>query len=161
MLLAFLNRFNIDLDRSIGSLTRGFNAGDIQSQLRYRPPTGMLALLHWRFKHLDLSRFERREQAARDFWTLLDRSDLQPGNKAIRHSYWLVPMLTKNPQLLMYKLRTAGFDPTTGATSLKAIGSGTIHAERLINSVLYLPISPALPATEIDRLVRSISQAEI
>jgi perosamine synthetase len=61
----------------------------------------------------------------------------------------------------MHALRAAGFDPTTGATSLKSLGEGAIQATRFMNSILYLPISPALPATEIDRLVRSISQVEI
>jgi perosamine synthetase len=161
ILLACLKLLNLDLDRSIGSLTRGFSTGEILSQLRYRPPVGMLRLLHRRFTNLDRSRFDRRERAARNFWTLLNRSDLQPGNKASRHSYWVVPIMTENPQLLMHRLRAAGFDPTTGATSLKAIGSGATQATRLMNSILYLPISPALPATEIERLVRSISQAEI
>jgi perosamine synthetase len=156
ILLAFLKRLNLDLDRSIGSLTRGFNPGDIQSQLHYRPPVGMLRLLRHRFANLDLSRFDRRERAARNFFARLDRSDLQPGNKATRHSYWVVPIMTEHPRLLMETLRAAGFDPTTGATSLKAIGSGAIQAERMINSVLYLPISPALPASEIDRIVRSL-----
>ncbi|PSB57287.1 DegT/DnrJ/EryC1/StrS family aminotransferase [Chamaesiphon polymorphus] len=160
ILLACLKCLNIDLDSSIGSLTRGFSSGDIQSQLRYRPPTGMLRLLQRRFEYLDLSRFDRRQQAARNFLNLLDRSNLHPGNKATQHSYWVVPIMTENPQLLMHRLRASGFDPTMGATSLKPIGSGTSQAERLINSVLYLPISPALPATEIYRLARSISVAE-
>jgi perosamine synthetase len=161
ILLTCLERLNIDLDSSIGSLTRCFSSRDIQSQLRYRPPTRMLALLQQRFENLDLSRFDRRQQVARNFLILLDRSDLQPGNKAIRHSYWVLPIMTENPQILMHKLRADGFDPTTGATSLKAIGSASLQAERLINSVLYLPISPTLPATEIERLVRSISLAEV
>jgi perosamine synthetase len=83
ILLACLKLLDIDLDRSIGSLTRGFSSGDIQSQLRYRPPVGMLRLLHHRFATVDRSWFERRERAARNFWNLLDRSDLQPGIKAI------------------------------------------------------------------------------
>ncbi|AFY95474.1 DegT/DnrJ/EryC1/StrS family aminotransferase [Chamaesiphon minutus] len=161
ILLACLKRLNIDLDRSIGSLTRGFSSGDIQSQLQYRPPIGMLRLLQRRFENLDLSRFDRRQQAARNFLTLWERSNFYPGYKATRHSYWVMPIMTKDPQLLMHRLRAAGFDPTTGATSLKAIGSGAIQAERLINSILYLPISASLPATEIDRLVRSISLAKI
>jgi perosamine synthetase len=161
ILLACLKRLNIDLDSSIGSLTRGFGGGDILSQLRYRPPTGILRLLQRRFATLDLSHFDRRQQAARNFFTRLDRSDLQLGCKAIRHSYWVVPIMTENPQLLMRQLRAAGFDPTTGATSLTAIGAESSEAKRLIQGILYLPISPALPATEIDRLVRSISHAEL
>jgi perosamine synthetase len=155
--LACLDRFNIDLDNSIGSLTRGFNKGDIQSQLHYRPPIGMLRLLQYRLENLDLSRFDRRQQAADNFFILLDRSDFQPGRKANRHSHWVVPIMTKNPQLLMQKLRSAGFDTTAGTTSLKAIGSGSIHAKQLIDSILYLPISASLPAAEIARLGRSIS----
>ena len=154
--LVLLDSLNIDLDSSIGSLTRGFSKGDIQSQLRYRPPTGMLRLLQYRFENLDLSRFDQRQQAADNFFTLLDRPDLHPGRKATRHSYWVVPITTENPKLLMQKLRLEGFDTTTGTTSLKAIGSGSIHAKQLIDSILYLPISASLPAEEIARLARSI-----
>jgi perosamine synthetase len=159
ILVAILDRLNLDLDSSIGSLTRGFSAGDIQSQLRYRPPGGMLGLLQYRFANLDITRFDRREKAARDFFSLLNRSTLEPGSQATQHSYWVVPIMTKHPQLLMQQLRKQGFDTTTGTTSLKAIGSTSMQAKKLMNSILYLPTFSSLPAVEIDRLARELENS--
>jgi perosamine synthetase len=152
--VAFLGYLNIDLDHFISSLTRGFSQGEIQTQLRHRPPTGMLKLLKHRFEHLNLLRYAQREQLAKDFLAALDQPGSHPGKLAVRHSYWLVPLIAKNPHLLMQKMRAQGFDTTTGTTSLKALGDGSPSARKLMNSVLYLPIYPCLPTVELHRLAR-------
>lgn len=150
--LAFLNYLKIDLNHFISSLTRGFSKGDIHTQLRYRPPRGLLKLLEYRLTTLDPARYAQREQMARNFLALLDQPDANPGRKTIRHSYWLVPLITENPQTLMQKLRAEGFDTTTGTTSLTVLGQDSANAKKLINHVLYLPIYPSLPVAEVTRL---------
>ncbi|NJK30076.1 MAG: cell wall biogenesis protein [Acaryochloris sp. SU_5_25] len=151
-----LDCLKIDLDHFISSLTRGFNKGNIQSQLRYRPPKGMLRLLQYRFKHLDSSRYDQRQQTAHQFLALLDKPDSYPGRKAMQHSYWLVPFVTANPKLLMQKLRIEGFDTTTGTTSLTALGEDSAQAKTLISTVLYLPIYPSVPTPEMTRLAQFV-----
>jgi perosamine synthetase len=155
--IVFLNYLKIDLNHFVSSLTRGFGKGDIHTQLRYRPPRGLLKLLEHRLKTLDPARYAQREQMARNFLALLNQPDANPGQKTIRHSYWLVPLITENPQTLMQKLRAEGFDTTTGTTSLTVLGQDSANAKKLINHVLYLPIYPSLPAAEVTRLAHVIS----
>lgn len=157
ILVACLDLLKIDPNSFISSLTRGFGKGDIQTQLRYRPPNGMLRLLQNRLEHIDSTYYDRRSQIARDFLDLLKNRDVRLGKMAMQHSYWLVPLITKNPEILMQKLRIEGFDSTTGTTSLKSLGDASTFASKLINSVLYLPIYPSVPSAEVTRLAQLIN----
>jgi perosamine synthetase len=157
ILIGCLNLLKLDANNFISMLTRGFGKGDIQTQLRYRPPNGMLRLLLYRLEHLDATYYDRRKQAAIVFFDLLKQPDSNLGNGARLHSYWLVPLMTENPEMLMQKLRKAGFDSTTGTTSLKSLAKESVFATKLMHSVLYLPIYPAVPLKEVVRLVQLIN----
>jgi len=157
ILIACLDLLKIDANNFISTLTRGFQQGDIQAQLRYRPPNGMLRLLQHRLGHLDASYYDRRSQVARDFLDLLDSSVVSIGKDAMRHSYWVVPLMMENPEMLMRKLRKAGFDSTTGTTSLKSLAKEAVFATKLMNSVLYLPIYTSVPSEELTRLAQLIN----
>ncbi|MBD2178266.1 DegT/DnrJ/EryC1/StrS family aminotransferase [Pseudanabaena sp. FACHB-1998] len=158
LLVACLDFLKIDTNNFISTLTRGFGKGDIQAQLRYRPPNGMLRLLQQRLEHLDASYYDRRSQVARDFLNLLENSVARVGKDAISHSYWVVPLMMENPEMLMQKLRKAGFDSTTGTTSLKSLAKETVFATKLMNSVLYLPIYASVPSHELTRLAQLINR---
>jgi len=157
ILVACLDLLKVDPNSFISALTRGFGKGDIQTQLRYRPPNGMLRLLQNRLEHLDSTYYDRRSQIAHDFFDLLKNRDVRLGKGAMQHSYWLVPLITKNPEILMQKLRIEGFDSTTGTTSLKSLGDASTSASKLMNSVLYLPIYPSVPSAEVTRLAQLIN----
>jgi len=157
ILVACLNLLKVDPNSFISALTRGFGKGDIQTQLRYRPPNGMLRLLQNRLEHLDSTYYDRRSQIARDFLDLLKNRDVKLGKGAMQHSYWLVPLITKSPEILMQKLRIERFDSTTGTTSLKSLGDASTSASKLMNSVLYLPIYPSVPSAEVTRLAQLIN----
>jgi perosamine synthetase len=157
--VACLDFLKIDLDQFISSLSRGFSQGDIQSQLRYRPPNQMLKLLQARLERLDPCHYQKRAERARHFWTVLNQAELNPGNTVMRHSYWLLPLMTEEPQLLMQRLRRAGFDTTTGTTSLTVLGESAMQAKQLIKHLLYLPIHPSIPTAEVVRLSQLIQQS--
>ena len=108
LLVACLDLLKIDTNNFISMLTRGFWKGDIQSQLRYRPPNGMLRLLKHRLEHLDASYYDRRSQVASDFLNLLNNLVAILGKDAMKHSYWVVPLMIENSEMLMQKLRKAG-----------------------------------------------------
>jgi perosamine synthetase len=158
MLIGCLNLLKLDANNFISMLTRGFGKGDIQTQLRYRPPNGMLRLLLYRLEHLDATYYDRRKQSAIVFFDLLKNLDSNLGNGVMRHSYWLVPLMTENPEMLMQILRKAGFDSTTGTTSLKSLADESSCATKLMHSVLYLPIYPAVPLEEVARLAQLINK---
>jgi perosamine synthetase len=167
-LLALLKLLDRDLDVAINSMTRGFAKGDIFSKIRYRPPSRMLALLSRRLSNCSDRTFERRESKARQFLSLLLPEIPYPGKSADYHSFWVVPILVPDPESLMATLRENGFDATRGNTSLTFIedsrccdrlsASHPLNAERLINSVLYLPISEDFPEAELTRLAQLVNE---
>ncbi|TYQ27604.1 cell wall biogenesis protein [Pseudanabaena sp. UWO311] len=159
ILIACLNLLKLDANNFISMLTRGFGKGDIQTQLRYRPPNRMLRLLLHRLELLDQTYYDRRKQSALVFFDLLKKTDANLGNGAMQHSYWVVPLMTENPEMLMQKLREAGFDSTTGTTSLKSLAEESSFATKLMRSILYLPIYPAVPLQEVARLAQSINDS--
>ncbi|PZV12528.1 MAG: cell wall biogenesis protein [Pseudanabaena sp.] len=157
ILVDCLDFLKIDTNNFISMLTRGFQKGDIQAQLRYRPPNGMLRLLQHRLGHLDSSYYDRRSQIASDFLNLLKNFVASPGTDVMRHSYWVVPLMIENSETLMQKLRKAGFDSTTGTTSLKSLAKESAFATKLMKRVLYLPIYASVPSEELTRLAQLIT----
>ncbi len=171
-LLTFIKFLNQDVDSVINSLTRGFSKGDILAKIRYRPPARMLTLLNRRLRNCHTHWFERwleeRESKARKFLSLLLPEIISPGQKAEWNSFWVVPILVSNPELLMTELRENGFDATRGNTSLTVVdcsysasqitASCPFNAEHLINHVLYLPVSESLPEKELVRLAEIVNE---
>lgn len=171
-LLAFFKFLNLDIDSVINSLTRGFSKGDILEKIRYRPPNRMLALLIRRLRNCCDLWFERwlewRESKARKFLSLLLPEIPCPGKGADYNSFWVVPVLVPNPESLMVKLREHGFDATRGNTSLTCIKDSRsleevpalrlLHGKRLIDHVLYLPVSESLPEKELLRLAELVNE---
>jgi dTDP-4-amino-4,6-dideoxygalactose transaminase len=166
-LLAFLRLLDRDLDGVINSLTRGFTQGDILAKIRYRPPNGMLSLLNRRLGNCNTQWFERRELKARNFLSKLLPEILCPGRKADYHSFWVVPILVSNPELLMPNLRKHGFDATRGNTSLACIKDlrsheilpvlSLVNGQCLIEQVLYLPVAESLPEQELEDLAKRVN----
>jgi dTDP-4-amino-4,6-dideoxygalactose transaminase len=166
-LLAFLSLLDRDLDVVINSLTRGFSQGDIFAKIRYRPPNRMVELLNRRLRSCNNEWFERRESKARKFLLQLAPGILCPGHKADYHSFWVVPILVSNPELLMANLREHGFDATRGNTSLACIKdlrshptlpvSSTLNGECLLKQVLYLPVAESLPEQELEYLAKQVN----
>jgi dTDP-4-amino-4,6-dideoxygalactose transaminase len=166
-LLAVLRLLERDLDGVVNSLTRGFTQGDILAKIRFRPPSQMLSLLNRRLKNCNTLWFEQRELKARNFLSQLVSEILCPGNKAEYHSFWVVPILVSNPELLMANLREQGFDATRGNTSLACIQdlrshdtlsvSRPLNGECLLEQVLYLPVSECLPEPELESLAKRVN----
>ncbi|MFE1748900.1 aminotransferase class I/II-fold pyridoxal phosphate-dependent enzyme [Coleofasciculus sp. H7-2] len=166
-LLVFLKYLGKNLDSVINSMTRGFSQGDILAKIRYRPPTQMLVLLRRRLRNCNPQWFERRSKNARKFLSLLKPEITCPGSKTEYNSFWVVPILVSNPPSVMAKLREYGFDATQGNTSLTFIDNassgdkptkGSVNAQRLIQYVLYLPVSESLPENDLVCLAQLINE---
>lgn len=169
-LLVFLKYLGKNLDSAINSMTRGFSQGDILAKIRYRPPVRMLVLLRRRLSTCDTQWFERRSKNARQFLSLLKPEIPCPGSKTEYNSFWVVPILVPNPPSMMAKLREHGFDATQGNTSLtfididnassddKPATEAAGNAQRLIQDVLYLPVSESLPENDLLCLAQLINQ---
>jgi dTDP-4-amino-4,6-dideoxygalactose transaminase len=157
-LLALMKLLHRDLDLTINSMTRGFAPGDLLPKIRYRPPNRLLALLQRRLKSCDDRWFSDRSQTARKFISLLLPEITCPGARTTSHSFWLVPVIVNNPEMLMTKLRENGFDATRGNSSLAIDNADNqvpptslqpLEAQKLMQQILFLPVSPSLPEEEL------------
>ena len=167
-LILIMKWLGFDIDITINSLTRGFASGDLLTKIRYRPPQMMIQLLWRRLNNLDDSQFEKRETKARLLISHLVSEIIYPGSKAAFHSFWVFPILTRNPKSLMAKLRTEGFDATQGNTSLTHFSNvpetglstvkGIFTAKQLSEEILYLPVYSNMPDTDIIRLAELVNQ---
>jgi perosamine synthetase len=154
-LLLILKQMRVDCDRVIGNLARGFANGDLLPKLRYRPPTPMLALLSRRLQAE--SSYQHRIETAQQFLSWLDAAIEIPGKDSAFHSFWLVAIATNNPAQGMLWLRENGFDATQGATSLRS-RQDCPTATDLLSRILYLPVSPVVPESELLRLAQLVNQ---
>ena len=85
----------------------------------------------------------------------LDPSIPRPGGAAAKHAYWLVPILAREPDALCRALRSEGFDATRGTTSMRVVeapDADLTNARRLLDEVVYLPVSARVPDAELARL---------
>jgi dTDP-4-amino-4,6-dideoxygalactose transaminase len=156
--LAAMKLRRINADAAIGAAARGFRPGDLIAQISHRPSARLLALMARRLSRAPRAGW-RRDNALR-LRAALRRDVFIPGGRTSDHAYWLFPILVADPQAVIDALRREGFDATRGATSMRVIAGGaTPNARRLIDSVVYLPLSPNLHARDIARMAHAVNLA--
>ncbi len=131
------------------------------SSLRRGPPLNLLRLLAKRTARPAIGGAWRTDAGAildAELLTMFER----PGSGAAQQAFWLYPVLVSDPESAPVAMRAAGFDATRGATSLRAITEGTNftapNAARLIDQVLYLPISPAMSERTLKAMARALRE---
>ena len=75
------------------------------------------------------------------------------------HSYWLAPIVVRDPATAPTALKRLGFDVTRGATSLRAIETderAAPNASGLIKHILYLPPPWKMSASRRAELAREV-----
>jgi dTDP-4-amino-4,6-dideoxygalactose transaminase len=143
-----------DPEATVGALARGFSGADLLEAIRRRPPAGLLSLLN---RRLDRSEWPEARHARAE--AVLQALDVDvPGVASADRSWWLAPVLSRDPERLVAGLRRAGFDATRGSTSLRALDMP--NARRLIDQVVYLPVTRYLSARAGRRLVQAIRRIE-
>ena len=144
-----------DLDAVIGGVARGFSGGGLLAAIRRRLPKRMVALLSRQVARA--GRVRERQRLCEAFIDGLPPS-ARVGSGVQRHAYWLMPVLARDPDAVVARLRAAGFDATRGQTSLRAFDAErTPAARRLIDQIVYLPH----PAQMTDKARRRLQQAVI
>ena len=137
--LTALSRLVPDVETRLGKMARGFG-GDkpIAEAVQYRPPARLMRLLERR-----LTRWTPRPAATAEMLDRLSARVTVPGVAQQPHHWWLAPILAPDPDILIAKLRTIGFDATRGTTSMRALadaeGKIPATAAQLMSSVVYLP----------------------
>lgn len=156
-----------DLDTFITNNVRGFAGMDLIFGIRHQAPTGMLALLKHKIQTFDRRYINQRVRLARALEEQLRPSNVEiPGANCERNSFWLFPIIVANPGVLIAILRRHGFDVTQGASQLnyvpitddltetkeRAIALYPHNASRLWLNLLYLPVYPEMPLSEVLRM---------
>jgi perosamine synthetase len=158
---AFLCKFaGTNHDKIISSSVRGFAGGELFTKLRQQPAYPLLALLERRITHFSQQHVAERIAIAKSVLQSFPQLE-QPGQQATNHSHWVMPILSAAPDELVQHLWQHGFDATRGASSMMAVplhngNENPGDAALTMQHILYLPMHPAMKATEIQRLVRAL-----
>jgi perosamine synthetase len=152
----------VPYDELLREWVRGFRGGDLLGAVRRAPPAPLVALMERRLRQDQASRVEARRtvgQRLADDLTSLER----PGRLASRHSFWVFPILAKDPERRVRQLVSAGYDVTAGASSLTEIQprrpDDATCALRPLAGWLYLPQPDTMSARERERLVELLSRS--
>jgi perosamine synthetase len=111
------------------------------------------------------ARLRRRVITGRMFRALLAPHVRLPGSATRRHTFWLFPVLTNNPDTVISALRAAGFDATRGATSIAVVAAPPTrselhpqHAERMMDRLLFVPVYPETGPAALRRLAELVNR---
>jgi len=150
-----------DAEALMQGAVRGFPKGiDFAVALRRRPPAGMLALLAQRLSEANPAKYAERGRIARKFLQRLPPTLERPGTSANQHTHWVVPIMPANPAASLASLRRAGFDASTGTTSMRPIAD-LPEAVRFKRQVLYLPVRPDIPHAALDKMARCLGASPV
>jgi perosamine synthetase len=162
-----------ELDVVVGGAVRGFAHTAQNSpgraflqRFRCRPSAPLLALLAHRLRTFDASRLARRARAGEMLACSLPAVLRHPGRSANSRTHWLFPVLSPDPEGLVRRLRSAGFDASR-ATSNIAVAEAPPYrpelepaaAKKMMRDVVFLPAYPELPTTELKRLAEILAIA--
>jgi len=151
-------------DDVLNRAVRGFHGPGLLDNLRKRPGYPLLALLLRRIEGFEEAQITRRVDAARELIRLAP-GVRRPGTRAASHSHWTLPVLSSEPDELVRRLWSRGFDATRGAWSLCAVPApvghqAAIEAEEMMSRIVYLPGWPSVRSRELLRLARAVVESE-
>ncbi|MDR6945077.1 aminotransferase class V-fold PLP-dependent enzyme [Mucilaginibacter pocheonensis] len=131
-----------DFEKVLDGFTKGFPGDDIFKQIRHQPSTPNQRLLRKKLANFDQHRITKRVQLAHDILSNIP-DNYKIGFKNKRHTYWVMPVETHDPEGLIKHLRSNGFDASQKASSLiKLSGAGIAPRpeELTLENLVYLPV---------------------
>ncbi|HEY3901333.1 MAG TPA: DegT/DnrJ/EryC1/StrS family aminotransferase [Chthoniobacter sp.] len=157
-IIGLLRRSGQNHDEVVTGLGQSFTGPNFFAKIRHQPCAALRWLIGHRLRTYPVSQVEDRAVAGREVLSALPAGTVL-GEMATAHSFWVFPIVTDAREELMQRLRDAGFDAASGATSLCAIEPPADRpamraqaAEAALARALYLPVYAALPAPERQRL---------
>ncbi len=164
LLVGILKAAGRDHDGAVTRWTRAFNNSDLLPALRQRPSEPLLRLLVRRMRQQDHNHWEVTIRKGKLADRQLGGHVQRPGIHSSSNTYWLYPVAAKNPGTLIFLLRQNGFDATCGAAQLtwvttpdgmdpgRARELDPREARKLLMNIVYLPVYPEMPDSEIERM---------
>ncbi len=158
---ALADATGVDFDAAINAATRSFRGVDLLDAIRARPSRAQLALLRRRLSSPESSGARRRAAVGRRVAAALPPGLWLVGGAHADHCHWLFPVSSAAPDLLVARLRDAGFDATRGGTTLSPVRQGDARApqvEAVFRSIVYLPVDSHLSDQGVAALLDTLAQ---
>lgn len=159
---ALCKRSNKDFDALLSSFTRGFPGAALMNKIRHQPCAANLLMLHHKYSQ-DISKQiqQRKALAAQLLQGLNERYLIGAANA--QHMHWVLPIQVSDPVSLVEKLRGAGFDATSKASSLIKFKEGNstlgMENELMLENLIYLPMDITMgenKAKQLNQLLLAI-----
>ena len=160
LVTAAADRLTGDYDRVVRSASRGFTDADLLRQLRHRPSTALLATMATRLSRYDPIRVRGRRAAGNRLSEALDEEVRQLGAGATGRTHWLLALTSYDPAALVRAGRAAGFDLTTGSSTLIAVDRSCSRVDEAMRDVVYLPVDPTMSDTAATTLADIVNTVE-
>lgn len=119
--VAATTRLGGDYDLAIRRLSRGYSDANLLPAIRRRPSCALLAMLARRLRRYDPAGVTARRHAGEVLSAALAPPSRLLGAAALGHTYWLFPLVSRDPDRLVAAGRAAGFDVTRGSSTLVAL----------------------------------------
>jgi dTDP-4-amino-4,6-dideoxygalactose transaminase len=162
---ALLKRRGRDLDDFLQGAVAGFPGPELFARLRRRPSASLERLLARRLRGFPPRRIAARKRAGDLLARTLPARLARPGADALLSTHWVFPVLVPEPDRAVAALRRAGFD-ATHRSSLQPIAAPPGHpcgapraAQALLERLIFLPCSAAMPDGELARLADVLVEA--
>jgi len=147
-----------DYDRWVNKSVRGFPGPGLIRRIRRRPSTALLDVLARRLQRFDARRLAAQQAKGKMLNELLRGRVLCPGGDAVPHSYWVFPVIVKEPQRLIERLARRGFDATQGQSlcvvppPVSRPEAKAASAKTVLDRIVFLPFYAAMPGSAVRRM---------
>jgi len=121
----------------------------------------LLTMMAFRFASYDPARVMARRQAGERLVTQLAPHVVHLGSRAQSQTHWLFPIVSTAPTRLVAAGRAAGFDLTTGSSTLVALDQNCRQAADAISKVVYVPICSTMQTWAVRDLADAINESEL
>ncbi|MEC7566338.1 MAG: aminotransferase class V-fold PLP-dependent enzyme [Planctomycetota bacterium] len=149
-------------NRILKNSVRGFASDELFKRLRQQPSAPLLHLLRRRLGHFDRQRLQHQIDLGELLVDHLSHQFQLPGIQTLTHHFWVFPVLTDNPQVLIEHLRKKGFDTDQRGSMVVVESSSdrqtrlTPTTHRILDKAVFVPLYPAMSRRTINRLARAI-----
>ncbi|MBN2216059.1 MAG: DegT/DnrJ/EryC1/StrS aminotransferase family protein [Pirellulales bacterium] len=153
-----------DYDHWINTVARAFPGPRWLERLRYQPSGQLLAMLERRLRTCDTTAIAARAARGRRLAQAMPHGAMRPAGHIDEHTYWVFPILARDPKRVIAELAGAGFDATQGC-SLRVIDPPEDRPEldpcvarEALAGMVFLPMGPAMPRRELERMGRVLGR---
>ncbi|XP_014771339.1 uncharacterized protein LOC106869918 [Octopus bimaculoides] len=168
-ILCILQILYLDYRQSVTKLVRGF-PGDLMYLIRFQPSLALLLVMLHRFETFSPDEINiccfKGEYVSHQLANIVT----VVGHKSPINTYWLFPIIVKNPFEVMNGLNSLGVEAHRSSTQLTFIESDQKpedtsvdlvpyyphEAKHLMKNIIYLPVTKAVPFHVLDQMTIAV-----